>query len=445
MPYGPVVPGMAEPERLPGTGLDDVAAMQGVRAFCWTVTPAIAEFDLAMGILTMNRSCMLLIAVLAIVAARCDYGRPPVHSDEDQSSPASPVADGTVRLSEAASEFAEIEVQEVKLKESKSVLRAMGKLLAPLSRTAIVSHAFTGQVSEIKVGIGDWVKKGQPLVTLESHEVGEAASDFYKAMADLELARLNLERERRLVEQGIGVKKNEVAAEAAYKIAQSSAEAAEKTLHVLGFNEEQVDQIAKTHRISPAITLFAPVDGKVVAVGATLGALVDPSTEILTIIDPTVLWADAEVYEKDIAKVKVGQKVEVMVPAYPGEVFGGKVSYIGDVVDYETRAIVVRAEVDNADFRLKSGMFADVEILLNGNQQMLIIPTGAILEDGDAEIVFVQEGDQFVRRQIETGAIDGDDQQVLSGLEAGEKVVVQGNYQLRSELLGDRLDAADVH
>ena len=124
-----------------------------------------------------------------------------------------------------------------------------------------------------------------------------------------------------------------------------------------------------------------------------------------------------------IAKVRIEQDVEIAVPAYPGEVFRGRVSYIGDVVNEETRTITVRAEVGNDDFRLRPGMFADVDIVLNGGEQALVVPLDAILEEGSQKIVFVEQSDGFARREVETGVADGGYQQILKGLEAGEKVV----------------------
>ena len=393
----------------------------------------------------MFRFFALLSAGIVVGALGCrEPVGPSVQNHAHDNHSASPESD-TVRLSEAQAEFADIEVEEARKQSSHSFLKAMGKLLAAKPRTAIVSHAFSGRVAKLHVAIGDWVKEGQPLITLESHEVGEAKSEFYKAVADLELAKLNLEREEHLMEQEIGIRKNLVAAEAAFKIAQSNAEAAEKTLHVLGFNEEQVKEIAETHQISPQITLYAPIAGRIVSNEAVLGALVDASTEILRVIDTSVLWADAEVYEKDIVKVRIGQKVDLTVPAYRGKVFQGEVSYIGSLVDEETRTITVRAEVENPDAYLKPGMFADIKIHLNGDSAMLVVPCKAILQDGGAKIVFVQDGDLYKRREIETGDLDGDKRQVLAGLESGEKVVVVGNYQLRSVLMSEALEAGHTH
>ena len=399
----------------------------------------------------MTKKPMFMFVFLAMFGLGCAKDEEPAPSDQkpaaSQSSSASTSsqAEGIVRLTESERENAGIKVDEVKRRESRCSLKAMGEVLAPQLQTAIVSHAFSGRVAEIHASVGDWVEKGESVVTLESYEVGEAKSEFYKAIANGELAKMNLDREKRLLDGGIGIKKNFLAAEAEHKVAQANVEAAEKRLHVLGFTEEQVEKIVSTHQINPTISLYAPIAGKVVDTKAVLGAMVDPSTAILTIIDIRSLWVDAEVYEKDIARIKIGQEAEIGVPAYPGTVFRGKISYIGDVVDEETRTITVRADVANADQRLKPGMFADVKILLDESRQMLVVPPAAILEDGKQKIVFVEEDDHFARREIRTRTIDGKCRQVLSGLEAGEKVVIEGNHQLHSKLKEEVLKAAHVH
>lgn len=354
-------------------------------------------------------------------------------------------ASEVIRLTDAERAIAGLAVEEVQLHESQPSLRAMAMVLAPQSKTAIVSHAFSGRVSEILVRVGDQVEKGQPVLILESQAVGQAKSDFYKAAADLELAQLNVERERHLLEQGIGVNKNLVAAEAAFKIAQSTKEACEKALHVLGFTEDQVLEMGQTHQISPSLQLYAPLAGRVVDINVVVGAPVDESTEILTIVDSDVVWVDAEVYEKDFAKVVLGQQTRIRVPAFPDAVFDGSLTYVGDRFDLTTRTITVRSEVENAERKLKAGMFADVEILLNGTTQMLAVRKDAVLQDGDKRIVFVVAGDGYRRREIETGPLAGEYLTVVRGLEKGEQVVVEGNYQLRSVLLRDQLQAEHSH
>ena len=371
-----------------------------------------------------------------------DHNQTDASRDHAHSDSAAMEDPDVVRLSDKAQETAGIEVAKVESRKCRSVLKTMAKVLAPPSQTAIVSHAFPARVAQIHVKVGDLVKKGQPMVTLDSHEVGIAKSEFYKATAGFELAKLNLDREKRLQKIGIGVKKNLLAVETDHKISEANLEAAEKMLHVLGFTEAEVEEITGTHQINATITLHSPIPGKVVTSEAILGDFVDQSTEILTIVDPTLLWVAAEVYEKDIAKVKLGQEVEIIVPAYPEKVFSGKISYIGDVVNEETRTTTVHAEVRNGDHLLKPGMFANVDVQLNGSYDMLVVPSGAMLEDGYRKIVFVKEADCFRRRQIKTGPVEGEYQQVLDGLKASEVVVVVGNHLLNSKLQTEVLSGA---
>ncbi|MEW5902609.1 MAG: efflux RND transporter periplasmic adaptor subunit, partial [Acidobacteriota bacterium] len=143
-------------------------------------------------------------------------------------------------------------------------LQAMGKVLAHPLKQAIVSYAFPARIARIHVRPGDWVKEGQELVTLQSEEVGEAKSAFYKAIADFELARQNSEREKRLFDRGVGAQKNMLATEAELKVAEASLDAAEKKLHVLGFTEVQVKAISESHQVNPVIALISPIGGKVV-------------------------------------------------------------------------------------------------------------------------------------------------------------------------------------
>ena len=318
----------------------------------------------------------------------------------------------------------------------------MGKVLAHPMGKAIVSYAFPARISDIHVRVGDWVRTGRPLVSLQSEEVGTAKSAFYKAAADFELAQSIHEREKRLFDRGVGAQKNLMVAEAELKGARAELNAAEKKLHVLGFTEEQVRVIAETHPISPSITLHAPLAGRVAISNAVLGAMVDQTTEILVLIDPGVLCVDAEIFEKDIARIRQGQAVRVSVPAYPGEVFEGNLCHVGDIMNEETRTITIRTEVANPEHKLKPGMFASVRIQLNGDGQVLAVPAEAVLEEGDARVVFVKREGEFAPRLIRTGIKEDGFLEVQDGLEPGDVVVTRGHFQLKSKLLDDVLKSS---
>jgi cobalt-zinc-cadmium efflux system membrane fusion protein len=319
----------------------------------------------------------------------------------------------------------EIETVRAAYMPLKSKLAAMGKVLEHPYRMAI--------------------EKGQKLVTLQSEEVGNAKSDFYKAQADYELAKVNYERQKSLFDRGVGAQKDYLSSEANFKVAEANLNATEKKLHVLGFSEEEVKVIAETHQISPIITLYAPIGGKITINNAVLGAMIDQETEILTVMDPTILCIDAEIYEKDIAKIRDKQQVEVNVPAYPGDQFNAEVCFISDVLNEETRTITVRSEVNNADYKLKPGMFANIRILLNHQTKALVLPKEAILDDGDDKIVFIIKAGKYYPQIVEVGASEDSLVEILRGIQEGDEIVTKGNFQLKSKLYEESLKKGHVH
>ncbi len=350
-----------------------------------------------------------------------------------------------IRLNERESAAVEFETAAVSYRTMSSGLQVTGKVFAHQMRKAIVSYPFPARIASIHVRPGDWVEPGRPLVTLQSEAVGEAKAEYFKALADLELARSNHERETRLFERGAGAGKNLQAAEAELKVAAAVLNAAEKKLHLLGFTEDMVRKAGETHEINPLITLFAPIAGTVIENILVVGAMVDQATEIMTLLDPRTLCVDADVYERDIAKVRKGQEVFVTVPAFPGLEFRGQVQYIGDVLKEETRTITVRTEVENREFQLKPGMFASLRIVLGEQSRALAVPATAVLDDGREKILFVKKDGAFHPRVVSLGArVDGY-VEVVEGVAEGDQVVTSGGYQLKSKLYDEIVKAAGIH
>lgn len=180
----------------------------------------------------------------------------------------------------------------------------------------------------------------------------------------------------------------------------------------------------------------APIDGVITERKSTAGELVTKDTQIYMISDPTDLWVIAEIKERDIGAVKVGQQTNFTVLAYPGEIFHGKIARIGNRVEDESRTLEVRIEVSNTDGRLKPGMFADVEIVTTVQENALLIAAAAVQTNGEEQIAFVvlDEG-RFEKRTIKTGMEQRGRVQVLEGIKEGEKVVTTGSFILKSELL----------
>ncbi|HEY2712775.1 MAG TPA: efflux RND transporter periplasmic adaptor subunit [Chthoniobacterales bacterium] len=188
------------------------------------------------------------------------------------------------------------------------------------------------------------------------------------------------------------------------------------------------------------LELKAPIDGVIIDRKASIGELVGKDKEIFTISDPTDLWAIAEIKERDIGGVKIGQDASFSVLAYPGETFRGKVVRVGNEVESESRTVEARVEINNADGRLKSGMFADIEITTTVLSHVIVVPDSAVQTDEDRQVVFVAlDGNRFERRPVALGIQQRDRVEVREGLKPGEKVVTEGSFVLKSEMLKGEL------
>ena len=188
------------------------------------------------------------------------------------------------------------------------------------------------------------------------------------------------------------------------------------------------------------LELKASVGGVIIECTATAGEQVDKSKAIYTISDPAQLWAIAEVKERDIAAVRLGQDAAFTTLAFPDEKFHGKVILIGNQVETGSRTLEVRIAVDNADGRLKPGMFADVEIVTTILDNVLLIPDAALETDGENQIVFVAlDGTKFEKRVVKLGLEQSGRVQILGGVKAGEKIVTEGSFILKSEMLKGQL------
>lgn len=184
------------------------------------------------------------------------------------------------------------------------------------------------------------------------------------------------------------------------------------------------------------LELKAPIDGVITQRKSTVGELIGKDTEIYTISDPADLWVLAEIKERDIGAVHVGQETTFSVLAYPAETFHGKVVLLGNRVESASRTLEVRIEVNNADGRLKPGMFADVAIATTAINDVLVISDQALQTLAEEQIVFVALSDtKFEKRTIKTGLEQRGRVQVLAGLKEGERVVTEGSFILKSELL----------
>jgi cobalt-zinc-cadmium efflux system membrane fusion protein len=343
--------------------------------------------------------------------------------------------DRHVTLTPEQQVFVEVTTAPAELRALGSRIEATGLLAACPDRVAKVGPVISGRVSEVLVNLGDRVEAGQPLAKLVSVEIGEAMSEYYKALAELELAAINYERYERLISRDIGARKDLLAAEADHKIAQANCNAAEKTLHAFGFTEEDLDEIEDTHTINAELLLRCPIAGRVVERNATVGERVGEDSTLFTVMDLSTLFVEAQVFERDVARLCEGQRTEVTVNARPGTIIEGEVIHISQQIDPDTRTLAVRTAVDNPGEELKVGMFVTVRIFTGRETPVICVPASALVEDGGGHgYVFVPHGDGYQLTAVEIGYQDEEQVEITAGLSAGQPVVVEGSYGLYATL-----------
>jgi cobalt-zinc-cadmium efflux system membrane fusion protein len=345
-----------------------------------------------------------------------------------------------------------IETEIVSAAPFAGVVTATGKILAPEDRTAVIGPVNEGRIVKLYAGQGTRVRKGQRLAELESADIDQAEADYLKALADSEnakrsaaaeikLAQQTYDRTKALFEKTVVPGKNLQSAEHDLEVAKANAEnniastnvsltAARRHLLILGLTDATIDALGKKPGLAATFSLNSPIDGVVIERNATIGATVGTDASVFKIIDISRVWIDANVFEKDLPRVRVGQQVKVTTTAFPGSTFSGRVIFVNSVVDPDSRTVKVRTEVPNPDGRLKPDMFANVEIITDVAGSAISVPQSAVLEDGGKSFVFVAENSAYKKLQVQTGIKTGDRVEIVDGLKSGDKVVIKGNYLL---------------
>jgi cobalt-zinc-cadmium efflux system membrane fusion protein len=301
-----------------------------------------------------------------------------------------------------------------------STIEATGSVNPDISRTIPVISIASGRVVEVHARIGDYVKKGQLLMDVQSTDVSGAFGTYLKAVADEHLAQVQLDRAKLLYEKGAIANSQVEIAQNAEDDAKAALSASEEQLRVLG--------VDKNH---PAATVkvYAPASGYIIAqnvtAAAAAGVTYAGSANAFTIADLSHVWIICDVYENDLPKVRLGQKADIRLTAYPDRALTGVVSDIGAVLDPQIRTAKVRIQVENPDTLMRVGMFATATIHGKTLQTHMQVPATAVLHLHDRDWVYVPAGtNQFRRVLVRAGGIlPGNMQEIASGIDVGQQVV----------------------
>lgn len=427
-----------------------------------------------------TRQSLVLAAALAIASTGCkskddekhsgeghvehegeDHGEPgqeqPSEQDEEGHAEHGERQDGgheegIVQLSPKAADRIEIRIARVEARALSGVLTTTGRVDFNQDRLAHVSPRVSGRVHRVQTTLGDEVQAAQTLAVIDSIELGRAKSAFLQAKVQLDLARQTLEREEQLFEDRITSEQSVAEARAAVGRARAAYQAARQELRLLGLSDRQIDKTSGSDPSAALFPLSSPIEGTVVEKHVSLGEVVSPERSLFAVADLSMVWIWIDIYERDLASVHLEDDVVVHVDAFPDRTFEGKVAYIRNQVDPDTRTARARIDVNNTDGHLRPGMFATVTVTdphgPGGGKapQTLVVPSGAVQRDGDEQVAFVPSGEnRYERRELRLGRRVGASVEVLEGLSAGESVVVEGTFLLKSEAAKHRMGGGHSH
>lgn len=393
----------------------------------------------------LSSACLRIVSFLLIATVHlsCQSKQEDTPKQPPPAATASHLEPGMLELPEGSPTLAHLQTERVALRPIRATLKAQaGKILANENRLAHLSARVPGRIVDVYANFGDQMKEGSPLVLLDSPAVGEAQLVYRKAKTAVRLTEKALARAKALVDRGaIGAGEYQ-RRDAEYENARSELYEAEEKLHLLGMTDPEIQRIETQalHQVEIAkISLRAPLNGEVIERSATIGEVVDPNKMLFTVADLSTVWVRADFPERQVGRLKVGLAIEVRVSAYPDQVFRGTITYIGAVIDPATRTVTARAEVPNPDGRLRPEMFADV-LLVTDEQSVLGVPRAAVQQMGNRQVAFVVRGPRrFEPREVTFAQTATEYVQVLTGLAAGDEVVTQGSYALKSELLREQM------
>jgi len=315
------------------------------------------------------------------------------------------------------------------------------------TRTAHISSFVRGKVVSLSADLGDRVRKGQILLTINSPEFAQAQADFLRARIQYLLSAKEYERAKMLFREKAIEEKEYLRREAEHERLTTEYGALGSALHSYGLDHGQIDTLIEKCKMveqqeykceiaNPELPIRSPLPGKIIFRDVIIGEHVGPDKILFTVSDLTSLWAILDAYEKDVPMLEKDSEIVIASPLYPEKEFPGRISTISDIIDEKLRTVRIRVELENISDFLKPNMYIQGRMeKRKGIQIFLTVPESAVQNLNGEKVVFVMEKeDVFVIRPVRLGNKIADKIVVIQGLNKGEKVVIGGAFQLKSEL-----------
>jgi cobalt-zinc-cadmium efflux system membrane fusion protein len=317
-------------------------------------------------------------------------------------------------------------------------VQVSGSVMPNAYREVKVTPIVGGIVTKVPVGLGDSVRRGDPVVVLFSAELADAQTKYLSMAAMLEADHRKLERTQQLVEIGAASRQELEETTAVHTSHETEVESARQRLLQLGLTRSQMDALKSPAQVVSTVSVPAPIDGVITSRTANLGQVVAMGQELVVVTDLSNVWIIGDLYEQDFQTVQVGSEATITTAVYAGSTFRGRVAYIDPRVDAQARTAKVRVEVPNRDGRLRLGMYVSMVFTTRGKERAIVVPRAAVQALGERMVVYLpvkNEEGKFIQREIRVGQPIGDGYVVLAGLQTGDVVVTEGSFFLRAESL----------
>lgn len=391
-------------------------------------------------ITVLQSRCVMFGLMLGLAGIELGCDGTPNDVAASKAPAAAPTTSGRISLSAEESTRIGLVVQPASRSDFRTHREFPGIVRPNQHNMAEITTLVRGRVVEVYGDLGQEVKANAPLALLYSSELGLAQSGHLKAQAKLHLAEQAYNRAKFLLQEQVIGEAEAQRRHAELLSIQAEAHEAQDRLKLLGMNDEDFRRLESTRKIRSVVTIVAPFAGRIIGRKLTRGEVVETTENLFIVADLSQVWVQANIPEKDIPFVHSihatgGTHADVRVNAYPGEIFKGRITYVGDVLDPSTRTMQLRLELPNGDGRLKPEMFATVRLFSEPQPDRLSVPEVALQRDHGKTFVFVQQtATEYELREVQVGESNGTHISIVTGLVEGEPVVTEGAFVLKSEL-----------
>lgn len=327
----------------------------------------------------------------------------------------------------------EIKTATVASSEIRELLRIPGSIQVDEQRMARIGAPVTGRITEIDVVLGQKVKQGQTLASLNSTELAQNQLTYIRAMQQISLQSKAVDRAKLLFASDVISAAEVQRREAELSGAQADLNAAKSQLTTLGMSKQAIDRLGQTSQVQSFTTVSARLGGTVIERKINLGQVVQPAEELFVVADLSHVWAVAEVPEQQIDLIQKNEEVNIEIPALENQQLTGRLIFVGDVVNPQTRTVTVRTDIDNSAQNIKPAMLVSM-VVQSKSTPKTAIPEQSVIRENDKNYVFVQIApNQYRLREVTLGTEYNGFVAVSSGVTEGEVIVSEGAFHLNNE------------